>query len=136
MAEVIARIATAVVALALIAIFAVELRAHDELANAGQVALAHHPSKAAVDKQVDAMRSIEKWRPGSQPFLASAALDIRTGRFKQALGAAQRATEREPKNFSVWVTLAIARGQLGDRAGQRAAYAKAHALNPLYPIPH
>lgn len=135
MAEVIARIATALVAIAVIAIFAIELRAHDELANAGQVATQAKPGRAAVDKQLAAMRSIEKWRPGSQPFLAAAALEIRTRRFKQAIVAATRATQREPKNFSAWVTLAVARGQTGDRAGMRSAYVKAHALNPLYPVP-
>lgn len=135
MAEVIARIAAAVLALVLIAILAIELRAHDELANAGQLALKPHPSPAAVDRQLDAMRSVQRWRPGSQAFLAAAALELRNHRFRQALASAIRATQREPKNFSAWVTVAVARAQTGDRSGERAAYAEAHALNPLYPIP-
>lgn len=135
MAEVIVRIATALLALALIAIFAIELRAHDVLANAGQVAAQRKPAATAVDKQLDALESIRKWRPGSQPFLAAAALEIRSRRFKPALVQATRATEREPKNFSAWVTLAVARSQTGDSAGARVAYGRAHALNPLYPVP-
>jgi Flp pilus assembly protein TadD len=135
MAEVIARIATAVIALVLVAGFAIELHAHDELASAAKVAVQAHPARITVDKQLDAMKSIEKLRPGSDPFLAAAALDFRVRRFAEAARQARRATEREPKNFSAWVTLAVARAQVGDTAGARAAYAKAHVLNPFYPIP-
>jgi hypothetical protein len=135
MPEVIVRIATAVGALVLVAAFAIELHAHDELTTAGKVVVLPHPAPAAIDKQLDAMRSIQKLRPGSEPFLAAAALDFRVRRFAGAARQARRATEREPKNFSAWVTLAVARAQTGDAAGARAAYAKAHVLNPFYPIP-
>jgi Flp pilus assembly protein TadD len=135
MAEVIARIAMAVAALAVAAALGVEVRAHDVLANAGEVAAQPHPKRADVDAQLDDLKFLDDVRPGSQGALAAAALNLRMRRYEAAARAATRATEREPDNFSAWVTLAVARGAAGDAAGRRAAFAKAHALNPRYPIP-
>ena len=132
----VARIAVAVAALAVVAALTIELRAHDLLANATQVAGQAKPSKSDVDAQLDNARTLEGLRPGSQPFLAAASLNLRIGRYAAAERAATSATRREPENFSAWVTLAVARGLAGDNAGRRAAFARAHALNPLYPIPH
>jgi Flp pilus assembly protein TadD len=134
MPEVLLRIAIAAAALVIVAGLAVELRAHDILANAGEVA-AGKPTAPAVDAQLDDLKTVADLRPGSQAALASAALDLRMRRYHAAVRDAMRATEREPDNFSAWVTLAVARGATGDSAGRRAAFAKAHALNPLYPIP-
>jgi hypothetical protein len=135
MAEVIARIALAVGALAVVAALAYQLYAHDVLANAGEVATQQHPGPFDVDKQLGDLKAVDDLRPGSQGALAASALDLRLGRYRDAVRAATRATEREPDNFSAWVTLAVARGGAGDRVGRRAAFARAHALNPLYPIP-
>jgi predicted Zn-dependent protease len=135
MAEVLVRIALAVVALAVVAALAAELRAHDMLANAGEVAAQPKPAAADIDAQLDDLKTVADLRPGSQAALASAALNLRTRRYVAAVRDATRATQREPENFSAWVTLAVARGATGDAAGRRAAFAKAHALNPLYPIP-
>jgi Flp pilus assembly protein TadD len=93
------------------------------------------PSQAAVDAQLKDLKTVDDLRPGSQGALAAAALDLRTGRYAAAADDARRAAKRDPKNFSAWVTLAIALGNTGDKAGQRAAFAKAHTLNPRYPIP-
>ena len=125
----------AVVALAVVAALAVELRAHDVLANASEVAAQPHPTRADVDAQLDDLKILDDVRPGSQGALAAAALNLRMGRYDAAVRAATRATKREPENFSAWVTLAVARQGAGDKAGRRAAFAKAHALNPRYPIP-
>jgi Flp pilus assembly protein TadD len=81
------------------------------------------------------MHTVNKVRPGSQGSMAAAALDLRLARYEDAVREATRATDREPDNFSAWVTLAVAQGGAGDKAGQRASYAHAHELNPLYPIP-
>jgi Flp pilus assembly protein TadD len=135
MAEVIGRIALAVVSLAVVAALAVQLRAHDLLANAAAVAVEPHPSRAAVDQQLHDMNTVSDLRPGSQGFLAAAALDLRTRRYEAASTAALAATKREPRNFSAWVTLAVARADVGDKTGSQLAYAKAHLLNPLYPTP-
>jgi predicted Zn-dependent protease len=135
MAEVLTRIALAVVALAVVAALAVELRAHDLLANSAEVATQQHPTAADVDAQLSDLKTVDDLRPGSQGSLAAATLDLRLGRYRAAIRDATRATKREPDNFSAWVTLAVARGGAGDRAGRRAALARAHVLNPLYPIP-
>jgi predicted Zn-dependent protease len=135
MAEVIVRIGIAVVALAIVAGLAVQLRAHDLLANAADVATQPHPSRADVDRQLKDMKTVSDLRPGSQGQLAAAALELRTGRYAAASRAALAATRREPRNFSAWVTLAVAEAQSGNKAGSQLAYARAHLLNPLYPIP-
>lgn len=135
MAEVLVRIATALIALAVVAALAVELRAHDLLANSSEVAAAAHPQPAEVDSRLADLKTVDDLRPGSQGALAAAALNLRMRRYAAAVRAATRATKREPDNFSAWVTLAVARGGAGDRAGSRAAFERAHALNPLYPIP-
>jgi Flp pilus assembly protein TadD len=135
MAEVLVRIAAALGALAVVAAFAVELRAHDLLANAANTAVQPHVTQAAVANRLRGLKTAEGLRPGSQAFLAAAALDLRTRRYAAAAHDATRAAQREPKNFSVWVTLAVALQNQGNKNGARAAYAKAHALNPLYQIP-
>ena len=135
MAEVVARIGIASVALVVVAALVIQLRAHDLLANATGVAAQPKPTAAAVDRQLHDLKTLRKLRPGSQPYLAAAALDLRLGRYAAAAHDAAGATQREPKNFSAWVTLAVARARTGDTRGERAAFARAHVLNPLYPIP-
>jgi Flp pilus assembly protein TadD len=135
MAAVAARIALALSALAVTIALAVELRAHDLLENAVETAALPKPTQAQVDQRLSDLKKVDDLRPGSQGALAAATLDLRTSRFPAAIDAARRATEREPKNFAAWVTLAVARGNAGDKAGRDAAFAKAHALNPRYPIP-
>jgi Flp pilus assembly protein TadD len=135
MAEVLVRIATALGALVVVAALAVQLRAHDLLANAAQVAAQPKPAPAAVSAQLKDLKTVDDLRPGSQGSLVAAALNLRIGRYAGAADAARRAANRDPKNFSAWVTLAVALGATGDKAGRRAAFAKAHVLNPRYPIP-
>ena len=135
MPSVAARIGLALAALAVVAALAVELRAHDLLANAGEAAAQPNPSQALVDKRLDGLETVNDVRPGSQAALVAASLDLRVRRTAAAVDAATRATKREPENFSAWVTLGVALGSAGDAAGRRAAFVKAHALNPLYPIP-
>lgn len=135
MAEVIGRIVLALVSVAVVAALSIQLRAHDLLADVTSTAGQPRPSAAALEARIADAKRLEGLRPGSQPFLAAATLNFRLRRFDAAAAAATRAAQREPENFSAWVTLAVARGGAGDKAGQRAAYARAHRLNPLYPIP-
>jgi Flp pilus assembly protein TadD len=135
MAAVAVRIALALTALAVTIALALQLRAHDLLANAAETAAQPKPSQALVDKRLSDLNKVNDLRPGSQAALAAATLDLRTSRIPAAIGDAARATHREPKNFSAWVTLAVARGNAGDKRGRDAAFAKAHELNPRYPIP-
>ncbi|HEX6714051.1 MAG TPA: hypothetical protein VF066_11715 [Thermoleophilaceae bacterium] len=135
MAEVVVRIGLTVAAVAVAGALGVELRAHDLVANSAEVAAQKQPTRADVDAQLDDLKTVDDLRPGSQGALAAAGLDLRLGRYRDAVEAATRATKREPDNFSAWVTLGVARGGAGDSAGRRAAFARAHVLNPLYPIP-
>ena len=135
MAEVAGRIALALLALVVCVGMAVELRAHDLLENAGHVAAGAHPKPGDVDRALRDAKKVSDLRPGSQGLMAAAALDLRTARYRAATQAAQAATRREPDNFSTWVTLAVAAAGAGNTTGSQLAYAKAHLLNPLYPIP-
>jgi predicted Zn-dependent protease len=132
MAEVLVRIAMAVAALVIAAALSVELRAQDILANAKNVVVEPHPQVAEVDRQIKDLSTVSDLRPGSQAALAAAALNFRLGRYGAAAAAARRATRREPDNFSAWTTLAVALGATRDKAGARAAAARAHTLNPFY----
>lgn len=135
MAEVLARIAVALVAVAGLVVSAYELVTHDVIANAAHVAAQPTPAAPQVDAALRDLKRVEDFHPGAQVFMAQAALNLRSRRYAAAERAAQRASELEPKNFSAWVTLAVARARTGDRAGERGAFARAHQLNPLYPIP-
>jgi Flp pilus assembly protein TadD len=135
MAEVIGRIAIALAAVVIAAALGVELRAHDQLANATNVLVQPHPKAADVDKQLRDLKTVSDLTPGSQAALATAALNVRLGRYPAAVRAATRATKREPDNFSAWTTLAVALGATGDKAGARIGNRRAHALNPFYPPP-
>ena len=132
---VVARIALALGALAVVAALVVELHAHDLLANAAETAAQTNPPRALVDRRLADLKTVDDVRPGSEGALAAAALDLRTRRIPAAIKAAEQATRRDPKNFSAWVTLAVARANAGDKAGRDAALVRAHRLNPRYPIP-
>jgi Flp pilus assembly protein TadD len=130
------RIALAICALAVASALGYELWAFNEIRNTAELTARQHPDGRDVSLQVAAMHTVNRVRPGSQGSLAAAALELRTGRLRDAIRDSARATRREPDNFSAWVTLAVAQGGAGDRAGERTSYARAHELNPLYPIPH
>jgi Flp pilus assembly protein TadD len=135
MAGVLVRVGIAIVALVVAAALVVELRAHDMLENTKDVLARPHPSAAAVDAQLKDLKTVEDLRPGGRAALAAASLDLRVRRFAAAARSATKATQRDPENFSAWVTLGLALDADGDHAAAGAAYRRAHALNPLYPLP-
>lgn len=135
MAEVLVRIATAVLALALIAGFAVELRAHDLEANAAKLSTAPKLEPTAVASALRDLKDARSLRPGTQAALLAAGLELRTQAYAQASKDAAFATRREPENFSAWVTLGVAQRALGQTRAAQASFGRAHRLNPLYPIP-
>lgn len=135
MAGVLVRVGIALVALAVAAALAVQLRAHDMLDNTKDILVQQHPSTAAVDAQLKDLETVEDLRPGSQAAFAAASIDLRTGRYLAAIDAATRATRRDPKNFSAWITLGIALQGHHEEFPAQAAFERAHVLNPLYPIP-
>jgi predicted Zn-dependent protease len=135
MSDVPGRIAIALAAALVAAALAVELRAHDLLAHASHRATAPKLTPAKVDATLHDLKRVTDLRPGSQALLLAAGLDMRTRRYQDAERLAAHATRREPDNFATWVTLGVARSAAGDATGAKAAYARAHVLNPLYPVP-
>ena len=124
-------VAAAVIAIAL----AVELHAHSELASAAKQAKATRPTAAQADKALDDLDQVTDLRPGSPALLVAAGLDFKLHRYAAAERFAAHATRREPDNFSTWLTLGVIRRTRGDERGARAAFSRAHVLNPLYPVP-
>jgi Flp pilus assembly protein TadD len=118
---------------------AVQLHAHQLLSRSlSQVKreIASKPDPAQHRKALhDALR-VADLQPGSGALFVAIGLDTRAGRSAAAERLALRATRREPRNFSTWLTLGVIRQGRGDDAGAKAALAKAQQLNPLYATPH
>ena len=133
-----ARIALAVVATLIAAGFAVQIHAHGMLKSAvkevgretrGVKDRAAH--RAALDKA----NRVTDLRPGTAGLFTAVGLEVRAKNLAAAERLAQRATEREPDNFSTWLTLGVVRQSRKDDAGAKAAFARADKLNPLYRKP-
>ena len=135
MSKVLVRIATAAGAALIAVALGVQLHAHGLLSSAGKAAGAPAPTAAELDKTLADLRRVSDLRPGTQALLLATGVEFKAKRYAAAVRSAQHATRREPDNFSTWLTLGIARRTAGDQAGARAAFARAHVLNPLYPIP-
>ena len=114
---------------------AVQLHAHDLAAGPYKDVRSRRVPVAHLARDLDDLDAVSKLRPGAQAMLTQAGLNFRTRHFKAAERAALRATKREPDNYTTWLTVGVARQSLGNTRGARAAFARAHALNPLYPIP-
>lgn len=125
----------AVLALAVAAALVVQLRAHDMLQNATDVLGQPQPAPAVVDARLKDLKTVGDLRPGGAAAFAAASLDLHTRRYAAAARAAADATRRDPKNFAAWITRGIALNLTGDHAGAQSSFQRAHALNPLYPIP-
>ncbi len=138
MADVPARIALAVVAVALAVGMAIQLHAHAlmhaSVAELGRE-IGHRPDPAANRRALDQAMKVVDLRPGSGALFVAIGLQERAGHPAAAERLALRAVEREPKNFSSWLTLGLIRQSSGDRAGAAAAFAQARRLNPLYRTP-
>jgi Flp pilus assembly protein TadD len=126
------------VATVVAAAMAVQLHAHDLLK--GSVAqikreAAGKPDPAQHKKALDDALHVAGLQPGSGALFVAIGLETRARRRAEAEQLALRATRREPRNFSTWVTLGVIRQGRGDDAGARAAFARAKRLNPLYVTP-
>jgi predicted Zn-dependent protease len=117
---------------------AVQLHAHQLLSGAaGQIRreISSKPDPAQHEKAVkDALR-VARLQPGSGALFVAIGLESRGGRPAEAERLALRATRREPRNFSTWLTLGVIRQGRGENSGARAAFARAQQLNPLYRTP-
>ena len=81
-----------------------------------------------------ALRDLD-WAARLNPF-AARALEVRAsvlgaaGRPRASLSAAKRAVERDSNDWTAWLTLRDAEAAVGHRGAARAAFRRAHALNP------
>jgi predicted Zn-dependent protease len=117
---------------------AVQLHAHQLLSDAaGQVRreISSKPDPAQHRKAVDDALRVSRLQPGSGALFVAIGLESRGGRPAEAERLALRATRREPRNFSTWLTLGVIRQGRGEASGARAAFARAQQLNPLYRTP-
>src|SRR5205814_943165 len=102
-ADVVARIALAAVAIVIAAGFAVQLHAHRLLRNA--VGELEHEVNAVKDpganrRAVHDAQRVADLRPGTTGLFTAVALDTRAKRLVAAERTALRATRREPENFA------------------------------------
>jgi hypothetical protein len=117
---------------------AVQLHAHQLLGDAvGQIRreVASKPDPAQHKKALDDALRVSRLQPGTGALFAAVGLESRAGHGAAAERLALRATRREPRNFSTWLTLGVIRQSRGETSGARAAFAKAQQLNPLYRTP-
>ena len=133
-----ARIALALVATVVAAAMAVQLHAHqlvkDSVAQIKRETVAK-PDPAQHKKAVDDALDAADLQPGSGALFVAVGLDSRAGRAAEAEQLALRATRREPRNFSTWLTLGVIRQSRGDKSGAGVALAKVRQLNPRYQTP-
>jgi hypothetical protein len=81
-------------------------------------------------------RSVEPW--ASEPYMQLALVQVRQGKYDQAIATARKAVDREPTNWRTWLVLTRVEarsGRLGDAAvhsGDVARLAKGSPLVPTY----
>jgi predicted Zn-dependent protease len=117
---------------------AVQLHAHQLLGDAvGQIRreIASKPDPAQHKEALDDALRVSRLQPGTGALFAAVGLESRAGHAAEAERLALRATRREPRNFSTWLTLGVVRQGRGETSGARAAFARAQQLNPLYRTP-
>jgi predicted Zn-dependent protease len=114
----------AAVALLVAAVVSVPYLSTRELVQAGN----ERDSAQALDR----LKRSSEINPFSvEPLLVRATLLIQLGRGADAVAAAREAIDRNPNDWTAWVTLADALSAVGDGAGSNAARARAKLLNPL-----
>jgi hypothetical protein len=117
---------------------AVQLHAHELLGDSlAQVRreIGAKPDPAQHRKALDDALDVSRLQPGTGALFVAIGLESRVPRTAEAERFALRATRREPRNFSTWVTLGVIRQGRGDDGGAKAAFATAQRLNPLYRTP-
>jgi hypothetical protein len=120
-------------ALATAALAAVALATPAYLSTA---AVAHAETKTTTspNESLADLETAARLNPfATEPLLVRSAILQLERRWREALDAANQATERAPKDWAAWVVLAEARRAVGDRAGTRAAIRRATELNPRAP---
>lgn len=119
-----------VVTSALLVVFAAVYLGRSTLADRalsqGQAALTSNP-QLALSKARD---SLELNDEATEAYFLVAAAHARSNRYQAARGALIEATRREPHNFLPWALLGDLAVRRGDLRQARAAYARAHELNP------
>jgi tetratricopeptide (TPR) repeat protein len=133
---VIARVALAVVALAVVAALGVQLVA--ERRYQGAVERLRPDASFTPAARLEALRdldSVSGLQPGTRALLTAAGNRLSFEQAGSAERLVRRALDREPRNFGAWAALAIVLQRRGDRAAAERALDRAQELNPLYPRP-
>jgi Flp pilus assembly protein TadD len=133
-----ARVFLALLATVIAAGMAVQLHAHQLVAGSvSQIKreIAAKPDPARHEKALGDALDASRLQPGSGALFVAIGLQSRAGHAAGAERLALRATRREPRNFSTWLTLGVIRQGRGEAGGAKAAFARAQQLNPLYQTP-
>ena len=94
-----------------------------------------HPSDAAGRNRLPSTEHrLESSCRDPDPIVKVSTLLTASGRRREALALADRATRRTPRSFGAWVAFAQAL-ERDDPAAARAARQQALKLNPLGPVP-
>jgi cytochrome c-type biogenesis protein CcmH/NrfG len=129
------RIPLALVALALAAFFAFQLDAEHRLKSdrdtVNQVLQRGDPRR---EDAIDDLARIADVQPGTEALLLASVARSSRGESRRGVAFARRAVDREPDNFTAWLTLGFALKDV-DRAGALHALERAHRLNPRYRLP-
>jgi hypothetical protein len=127
---VVARVVTAVVAIAAMAAIAVPL--------ASSISIDQSQARARSDDlsgALSAARTAQNVQPyAATPRLQEALVLERRGELGPAAAAARAATRREPTNWRTWVILSRIEAERGRAPAAVAAYREARSLNPRSPL--
>ena len=95
------------------------------------VARAETNSATSTKKALDDLDTAADLNPfATEPLIIRSTILELDQRPRQALEAANEATERAPENWAAWVVLAQASRAVDDRALSRSAFERAARLNP------
>ena len=101
--------------------------------HAAQHALDHGHARAAIRHATTALQYDSRF---VDALVLRSAGFARLHDFAAARANLKLALRAEPRNWVTWALLGDLLTRRGDRSGARAAYARAHALNPLEPFAH
>jgi tetratricopeptide (TPR) repeat protein len=129
------RVPLAVLALAIAAFTAVQLRAEHRLKDGRDTV--NDVLQRGDPRREDAIRElldVAEVQPGTEALLLASTARSSRGEFRRGAALARRAVEREPDNFAAWLTLGFALKDI-DRPAALNALERAHRLNPRYRLP-
>ena len=129
------RVPLALVALALAAFMAFQLNAEHRLkADRDTVNEVLQRGDPHREDAIDDLIQVADVQPGTEALLLASVARSSRGEARRGAALARRAVDREPDNFTAWLTLGFALKDV-DRAAALDALQRAHRLNPRYRLP-